>query len=125
MPDGWSGAVRRDKTAMGVFLAVAALVGAYHLGRARADGVPTVTPLFYGGMLEDNGRPVASRITTSRGRQQRGFLSPRPDARPGGYLGLRDEVLEEVGVGHAREALGRGGPVATADHVVVHHGECA
>lgn len=61
MPDGWSGAVRRDKTAMGVFLAVAALVGAYHLGRARADGVPTVTPLFYGGMLEDNGRPVEGR----------------------------------------------------------------
>lgn len=46
---------------MGVFLAVAALVGAYHLGRARADGVPTVTPLFYGGMLEDNGRPVEGR----------------------------------------------------------------
>ena len=53
--------MRRDKSAMGVFLAVAALVGAYHLGRARADGVPTVTPLFYGGMLEDNGRPVEGR----------------------------------------------------------------
>ena len=53
--------MRRDKSAMGIFLAVAALVGAYHLGRARADGVPTVTPLFYGGMLEDNGRPVEGR----------------------------------------------------------------
>jgi len=53
--------MKRDRTAVGVFLAVAGLVGAYQFGRARADGVPTVTPLFYGGLLEDNGQPVEGR----------------------------------------------------------------
>jgi len=49
------------RATVGVFVAVAAVVGAYHFGRARADGVPTVTPLFYGGLLEDNGQPVEGR----------------------------------------------------------------
>ena len=30
----------------------------YRLGRARADGVPMVNPLYYGGVLDDGGRPV-------------------------------------------------------------------
>lgn len=33
-------------------------VVAYRLGRARADGVPAVNPLYYGGVLSDGGRPV-------------------------------------------------------------------
>ncbi len=33
-------------------------MAAYRLGRARADGVPMVTPLYYGGILDDSGRPV-------------------------------------------------------------------
>lgn len=33
-------------------------VVAYRLGRARADGVPMMNPLYYGGVLNDGGRPV-------------------------------------------------------------------
>ncbi len=33
-------------------------VVAYRVGRARADGVPAVNPLYYGGVLNDGGRPV-------------------------------------------------------------------
>jgi len=33
-------------------------VVAYRLGRARADGVPAVNPLYYGGVLSDGGSPV-------------------------------------------------------------------
>lgn len=42
------------------FSTLCALVGvvAYHIGRARADGVPTMSPLTYGGVLDDGGRPV-------------------------------------------------------------------
>ena len=40
--------------------ALAALVGVagYRLGKAHADGAPTMSPLHYGGVLEDGGRPV-------------------------------------------------------------------
>lgn len=42
-------------------VALCALVAgvAYRVGRARADGVPTVSPLYYGGMLDDGGTPVS------------------------------------------------------------------
>lgn len=33
------------------------LVG-YRFGRAHADGAPTMQPLYYGGVLDDGGRPV-------------------------------------------------------------------
>lgn len=37
-----------------------ALVGAvaYRVGRARADGAPTMDPLTYGGVVDDGGRPM-------------------------------------------------------------------
>lgn len=40
--------------------ALLAIVGvvAYRVGKARADGVPSPTPLSYGGVLDDGGRPV-------------------------------------------------------------------
>lgn len=43
-----------------VTLGLCSLVGvvAYRVGRARADGVPTASPLYYGGVLDDGGRPV-------------------------------------------------------------------
>lgn len=42
-------------------VALCALVAgvAYRVGRARADGVPTVSPLYYGGVLDDGGTPVS------------------------------------------------------------------
>lgn len=48
------------KTSALVTLGLCSLVGvvAYRVGRARADGVPTVSPLYYGGVLDDGGRPV-------------------------------------------------------------------
>ncbi|MBK6534929.1 MAG: hypothetical protein IPF99_36930 [Deltaproteobacteria bacterium] len=48
------------KTSALVTLGLCALVGvvAYRVGRARADGVPTASPLYYGGVLDDGGRPV-------------------------------------------------------------------
>lgn len=50
---------------MGLALTVAAI--GYKVGRARADGVPSVNPLFYSGLLEDGGRPVeGSRDITLR-----------------------------------------------------------
>ena len=40
-------------------LAVALLMAvSYRVGRARADGAPTMNPLTYGGLLDDGGRPV-------------------------------------------------------------------
>lgn len=41
---------------MGLVLSIAAI--GYKVGRARADGVPSMNPLFYNGLLEDGGRPV-------------------------------------------------------------------
>jgi len=42
------------------------LVG-YRFGRAHADGAPTMQPLYYGGVLDDGGRPVeGSRNITVR-----------------------------------------------------------
>lgn len=48
------------KTSALVTLGLCSLVGvvAYRVGRARADGVPTASPLYYGGVLDDGGRPV-------------------------------------------------------------------
>ncbi len=48
------------KTSMLAALGFSAVVSvvAYRVGRARADGVPTVSPLYYGGVLEDGGTPV-------------------------------------------------------------------
>lgn len=43
--------------ACAMLCAVASLV-AYQIGRARADGVPSASPLTYGGVLDDGGRPV-------------------------------------------------------------------
>lgn len=50
--------LRRSAVVGALAVAVVGMVAAYRLGRARADGVPTVNPLFYGGVLEDGGRPV-------------------------------------------------------------------
>lgn len=33
-------------------------VAGYKIGRARADGAPTMQPLYYSGVLDDGGRPV-------------------------------------------------------------------
>lgn len=44
-------------------LAVAIATLSYRFGRARADGIPTTTPLLYGGMLEDSGSPVQGTRT--------------------------------------------------------------
>ncbi len=48
------------KTAAIATLGLCSMVGvvAYRVGRARADGAPTISPLHYGGVLEDGGRPV-------------------------------------------------------------------
>ncbi len=37
---------------------IVSMIAAYRVGRARADGVPMVNPLYYGGMLDDGGRPL-------------------------------------------------------------------
>lgn len=48
-------------------LSVVGMVAAYRLGRARADGVPAMNPLYYGGVLNDGGRPVeGTRSVTVR-----------------------------------------------------------
>ncbi len=49
----------RKTTAMAT-MGMCAVVGiaAYRIGRARADGVPTTSPLYYGGFLDDSGTPV-------------------------------------------------------------------
>jgi len=50
-----------------VALSVVGMVAAYRLGKARADGVPAVNPLYYGGVLSDGGRPVeGARAVTVR-----------------------------------------------------------
>ncbi len=42
-------------------------VAGYKIGRARADGAPTMQPLYYSGVLEDGGRPVeGARSVTVR-----------------------------------------------------------
>jgi len=48
------------KTSVLATLGLCSLVGvvAYRVGRARADGVPSASPLYYGGVLDDGGRPV-------------------------------------------------------------------
>lgn len=50
--------MRRGAALGALALSVVGMVAAYRLGRARADGVPMVNPLYYGGMLDDAGRPV-------------------------------------------------------------------
>lgn len=49
---------RRGVLMGAVALSVVGMVAAYRLGKARADGVPAVNPLYYGGVLSDGGRPV-------------------------------------------------------------------
>lgn len=44
--------------AAGMILALIIAAVGYKAGRARADGVPAMNPLFYSGLLEDGGRPV-------------------------------------------------------------------
>ncbi len=44
--------------AAGMSLALIIAAVGYKVGRARADGVPAMNPLFYSGLLEDGGRPV-------------------------------------------------------------------
>ena len=48
------------RTAASGLLSLCIVTGfvAYRIGRARADGVPMVNPLYYGGMLDDGGRPI-------------------------------------------------------------------
>lgn len=61
--------MRIGRTTTAALCALCALggVAAYHVGRARADGVPTVSPLYYGGVLDDSGRPVdGARSVTVR-----------------------------------------------------------
>lgn len=48
----------KRNVAMVCAVVAVALGGGYWIGRARADGIPTMTPMFYGGYLEDGGRPV-------------------------------------------------------------------
>lgn len=49
---------RRGVVMGAVALSVVGMVAAYRLGKARADGVPAMNPLYYGGVLNDGGRPV-------------------------------------------------------------------
>lgn len=53
---------------MAATFAVSAVgVAGYKIGRARADGAPTMQPLYYSGVLEDGGRPVeGARSVTVR-----------------------------------------------------------
>ncbi len=50
--------IRRTSALAALGLCTLVGVVAYRVGRARADGVPTTSPLYYGGVLEDGGRPV-------------------------------------------------------------------
>ncbi len=52
--------MKRPSTLVAWSVGACLVVGivAYRLGRARADGVPAVNPLYYGGVLSDGGRPV-------------------------------------------------------------------
>lgn len=50
--------IRRTSALAALGLCTLVGVVAYRLGRARADGVPTASPLYYGGVLDDGGRPV-------------------------------------------------------------------
>ncbi len=46
------------RRAVGTLAILGAIAGAYFIGTARADGVPTTDPLFYAGTLEENGVPA-------------------------------------------------------------------
>lgn len=49
----------RKLAAVGTFVACSVVgIVAYRVGKARADGVPMVNPMYYGGVLDDGGRPV-------------------------------------------------------------------
>jgi hypothetical protein len=50
--------IRRTSALAALGLCTMVGVVAYRVGRARADGVPTTSPLYYGGVLDDGGRPV-------------------------------------------------------------------
>jgi hypothetical protein len=50
--------MRRGAVLGALALSVVGMIAAYRVGRARADGVPMVNPLYYGGMLDDVGRPL-------------------------------------------------------------------
>ena len=50
--------MRRGAVLGALALSVVGMIAAYRVGRARADGVPMVNPLYYGGMLDDGGRPL-------------------------------------------------------------------
>lgn len=50
--------VRRGLVMGAAAISVVGMVAAYRLGRARADGVPAMNPLYYGGVLDDGGRPA-------------------------------------------------------------------
>lgn len=50
--------MKNRQLAMGATFALAVAAIGYRVGRARADGVPAMNPLFYSGVLEDSGRPV-------------------------------------------------------------------
>ena len=50
--------MRRGAVLGALALSVVGMIAAYRVGRARADGVPMMNPLYYGGMLDDGGRPL-------------------------------------------------------------------
>lgn len=50
--------MRRGAVLGALALSFVGMIAAYRVGRARADGVPMVNPLYYGGMLDDGGRPL-------------------------------------------------------------------
>ena len=50
--------MRRGAVLGALALSVVGMIAAYRVGRARADGVPMVNPLYFGGMLDDGGRPL-------------------------------------------------------------------
>lgn len=50
--------MKKKHLALGAALTLAVAAVGYRVGKARADGVPMMNPLFYSGTLEDSGRPV-------------------------------------------------------------------
>lgn len=50
--------MKKKHLALGAALTLALAAVGYRVGKARADGVPMMNPLFYSGTLEDSGRPV-------------------------------------------------------------------
>lgn len=93
--------MKTKQLALGVVLTLAVAAVGYRVGKARADGVPTMNPLFYSGTLEDSGRPVeGARDITIR----------LWDAESGGSIACPETTAMAAPVvsGRFRVALGSG-----------------